>query len=106
MELNSCSVGQSMKEICHTAKFTRKSGMKSISELESDELDLIQIRCCLSLSTKDTVCLHHEQMYIHKYSNWQVTCRDPIQLHNKRVAYKYLKTLNFLKLKLLTTYTN
>ena len=92
MELNYCSIGQSMKGICHTTKFTRKSGMESISELESDELDLIQM-CCLSVSTN--VCLHHEQMYIHKYSNWQVTCRNPTQLHKKIVAYKYLKTLNF-----------
>ena len=68
--------------------------MKSISELESDELDLIQIRCCLSLSTKDTVFLNHEQMYIHKYSNWLVTCKDP-RIAQEKVAYKYLKTLNF-----------
>ena len=40
------------------SKVYQKNGMKSISELESDELNLIQIMYCLSLSTKNTVCLH------------------------------------------------
>ena len=33
-------------------------------------------------------------VYIYKYSNWQLKCCDPWQLHKKTVAYIYLRTIS------------
>ena len=45
-------------------------------------------------SPDDYICLHHEQLYINKYSNWQLKCCDPCQLHKKTISYRYLKALS------------
>ena len=45
-------------------------------------------------SPDDYICLHHEQLYINKYSNWQLKCCDPWQLHKKTISNKYLKALS------------
>ena len=85
LTLNSCSIGKSLNESCHATKFTRKRGLKALSELDADEKDLLEIRCNILLTSEDTICFHHEQMYIHKYSNWQLTCRDPSQKQEKNI---------------------
>ena len=91
---SSCSIGVSLCESCHVTKYTRKCSLKTIFELECEEQNLLQLKCNLTFSSEDTIRLHHEHMYIHKYSNWQLTCMDPWQLRKKKISYKYLKTLN------------
>ena len=54
-------------------------------------------------SPHDYICLHHEQLYINKYSNWQLKCCDPWQLHKKTISYKYLKALSEIEAKAINT---
>ena len=91
---SSCSIGVLLRESCHVTKYTRKCSLKTIFELECEEQNLLQLRCNLTFSSNDTICLHHEYMYIHKYSNWQVwtlgnyTRRNLLQISQNTELFK------------------
>ena len=72
-----CSVGKFLHDSCHQTRFTGKTGVRHFGELGTESHNLLQVRLNHIFSSDDTICLHHEQTYHHKYSNWQIKCCDP-----------------------------
>ena len=54
-------------ENCHKTKYVRKQGLKKIYDLDNDAIHLLEIRAGHIFTPEiDTICLHHEQVYISK----------------------------------------
>jgi hypothetical protein len=59
-------------------QITRIQGIKKLSDLGDCDASLILRRSgYVALSVDATVCSHHEQLFLHKYSFLQKTCCDP-----------------------------
>ena len=52
-------IGIILYENCHKTKYVRKQGLKKIFYLDNDAIHILEIRAGL-----ETICLHHEQVYI------------------------------------------
>ena len=89
-----CSIGKSLQEECHKLKYSRKVGLVSIGELEEQARELLEIRTDKRYDADIyTICFHHKQKYITKYSDWQLQCCNPWKLHKKSVSYRSVKTI-------------
>ena len=42
--ITNCSVGIFLRDTCHQTKYTRKQGLKSVFELETEARNLLQVR--------------------------------------------------------------
>ena len=92
--ITNCFVGIFLQDTCHQTKYTKKQGLRSVIELETEARNFLQVRADHVYSPDDYICLHHEQLYINKYSIWQLKCCDPWQLHKKTISYKHLNALS------------
>ena len=65
MNIPNCCVGTTLHENCHQMKYTRKQGLKILTDLENDAIHLLQMRTNHIFPPEtSTICLHHEQVYI------------------------------------------
>ena len=92
--ITNCSAGIFLRDTCHQTKYIRKQGLKNVFKLETKARNFL--RSDHVFSPDDYICLHHEQLYINKYSNWQLKCCDPWQLHKKQyltnISRPYVKS--------------
>ena len=78
--LESCTVGIGNKSNdCHSKTHVKRSGLKRISDISSENLELLRRRSGLQFSENDNICLHHEAILLRKYSFLQKTCCNPFQ---------------------------
>lgn len=85
---SSCTVGRKLQEECHRTYYTRKSGLKQVASLEKKTQELLSWRANITFSLEDTVCLHHEALYLIRYESRQTSCCDPFKMHKKSVRSK------------------
>lgn len=85
---SSCTVGRKLQEECHRTYYTRKSGLKPVASLEKKTQELLSWRANITFSLEDTVCLHHEALYLIRYESRQTSCCDPFKMHKKSVRSK------------------
>ncbi|MBN3325012.1 AL14E protein, partial [Atractosteus spatula] len=88
MELQPCTVGELLKapHDCHKTYFARPPGLRRLGELPADDALLLQLRSgLLGLADGDTVCLHHEKLYVDRYEDLQRACCDPFSCHKKAI---------------------
>ncbi|XP_053305181.1 ARL14 effector protein [Spea bombifrons] len=93
--MDPCSVGEQLQDSseCHKTCITRMTGLKTLKELPQDHVLLLQLRTSvMTLSQHDTICLHHEKLYIDRYKHMQKACCDPFNVHKKPVK-KSLKVI-------------
>ena len=66
MDIPGCSVGIILYENCHKTKYVRKQGLKKIYDFDNDAIHLLEIRAGHIFTPEiDTICLHHEQVYVY-----------------------------------------
>ena len=76
-----CSIGITNKEICNKQTYVKSHDIKKVSSLNDVEKDLIISRSGLQFDENATVCLHHEYVYLKRYSTIHITCCDPFNSH-------------------------
>lgn len=94
--MDPCSVGEQLQAIneCHKTYYTRQTGLKTLRMLSSNDMLLLQLRTGLmALNEENTVCFHHEQVYIDKFQDLQKGCCDPFNLH-KRLVKKIFQIID------------
>lgn len=88
METNPCTVGEHLQMTldCHKTTICRQTGLRQLSELGESDALLLQLRTGLmGLVEGDTVCLHHEKVFVERYEHTQRTCCDPFNNHKKAI---------------------
>jgi len=85
MELKPCSIGAFQNDDCHKVNFTRIMDLQNISELTSENQELLLWRSG-SPESCETVCAHHKVVYLTRYQTIQhLTCCNPFHHHKKTV---------------------
>ena len=83
--LDSCFIGTKLAQSCHMFVYTRKAGLKQVSSLDARQIKLISLRTGLDSLIDKTICLHHEQTVLSKYSHSHRKCCNPFSKHMKKV---------------------
>ena len=76
-----CSIDITNKEICNKQTYVKSHDIKKVSTLNDVEKDLIISRSSIQFDENATVCLHHEYVYLKRYSAIHITCCDPFNSH-------------------------
>ena len=84
-----CNLGKGLKDECHKTVHSRKKGYMKFNSFSDNEKALIIWRSGLSLDDDDSVCFHHEKMFLRKYETLQRYCVDPRSIYKKKVSRKY-----------------
>ena len=82
---STCFIGSQLSQSCHSFLYTRKAGIKRTSSLDTNQIKLIALRTGLDNIEDKTICFHHEQTVLSKYSHSQKKCSDPFSKHKKAV---------------------
>ncbi|MEE6499080.1 hypothetical protein FKM82_003309 [Ascaphus truei] len=86
--MDPCSVGDQLQDTneCHKTCITRQTGLKCLKDLSSNDMLLLQLRTSMmTLSGHDTICVHHEKLFIERYVDMQKGCCDPYNVHKKNI---------------------
>lgn len=87
--IQNCSVGASMQDPCHKTAFVRTTGLIPVTTLTVEDQRLLKMRCdFLELTPDDTICHHHEKLYLTHYESRQIYCVDPLKKHKKQITSK------------------
>ena len=93
--MDPCSVGVQLRTTneCHKTYYTRHTGFKTLQELSSNDMLLLQLRTGMTLSGNNTICFHHAKIYIDRFEDLQKSCCDPFNIH-KKLAKKNLHVID------------
>lgn len=93
--MDPCSVGVQLRTTneCHKTYYTRHTGFKTLQELSSNDMLLLQLRTGMTLSGNNTICFHHVKIYIDRFEDLQKSCCDPFNIH-KKLAKKNLHVID------------
>ena len=83
--LGKCAVGQKLNSGCHETTYTGKVGFLQFSQLGKEEKSLLQWRCEASFKEMDTLCFHHEKIFLSRYESLQFYCANPWMVHKKKI---------------------
>ena len=75
---------------CHQLTLSKKKGLRNVEE---DEKTVLGLRSNLPETDIQTVCYHHEQSLIARFSRHIKKCSDPFSLHSKGSVTKSLCTV-------------
>ncbi|XP_065647864.1 ARL14 effector protein-like [Hydra vulgaris] len=89
-----CSIGIIKKEICNKQTYVKSHDIKKVSSLNDVEKDLKISRSGIHFDENATVCLHHEYVYLKRYSTIHITCCDPFNSHNGKRRKGGCKEIN------------
>ena len=81
--LDVCTIGLRLMKPCHLKTWTRKTGIESIGGFNPEEMRLLEWRTNLKLELDGTVCLHHKNDYLDKFSDKFSKCCDPFKKHKR-----------------------
>ena len=84
-KLKNCSIGDHLKEDCHLTVHTRSTSLKSFSLLTTEQVNLLSLRTGISNNPELKICLHHEQAVLMRYTQYQRSCCNPFQKHQKPI---------------------
>lgn len=87
-ESSKCCIGNYLKEDCHSTNFSRTKGVLSLEDLSNDSVKLLEVRTGYKCKEGDSLCYHHEKVFLSRYQSLQTSCADPFQKHKKRVTGK------------------
>lgn len=92
-----CSTGIHLGKVdeCHSKSFTRKYGIIKLFDLPETDHELLFWRTSFRKPDSTTIlCLHHEKVFVGKYSFLQKVCCDPFSLHPEISKMKFLWTID------------
>ena len=82
--MRSCSVVLYMSNDCNKFTHSKTVVVKYLESFERDELELIFWRSSLTvLNINATICHHHEETVLRRFSSLQKTCFDSFKVHKK-----------------------
>jgi len=81
-----CSIGQLLQDQCHRVLHTRAVGFKSKADLSDNEIQLLSLRTCQDCENIVNICLHHEQVLLHRFDQLQRYCCNPFGAHGAKIA--------------------
>ena len=82
-EFQDCSVGYQIHDQCHKVCYSRCKGLVEFQSLSNDDRELLVWRSGVNLSPKDTICFHHEKVFLSRFEYLQKACADPYRKHQK-----------------------
>ena len=90
-----CFIGRHLSDTCHLQTYSRKVGFLLFSIISENDRRLVLWRTGISVepSTSDTLCFHHENLFLSRCESLQKFCRDPFSGHKKHVT-KSLRVVN------------
>ena len=89
VNLESCSVGTALNEVCHKTCFSKKVGFVN-SLLTEEEIELTMWRS--KIDNPDFVlCYHHKETILNRFSKDQTSCCDPFGDHANNKGSKKRK---------------
>ena len=81
-----CSVGLYMNSECSKLTYSRTVEVKYLESFERNEVELTFWRSGLTiLNINATICHHHEQTVLRRFSSMLKTCFEPFKAHKKAV---------------------
>lgn len=81
MEYPICSIGQLTASECHKITFCQKKGIKNVNSLSEEDKGLLCLRTETKLDSIQTICFHHESLFLKKFELCHKTCSDPLKKH-------------------------
>lgn len=75
---------------CHLLTYAKREGLKVPTD---EDKYLLSARLSMPISTIDDICLHHEQVFLTKFSSHKWKCCNPFQKH-KKVRSNNLKVID------------
>ena len=87
--MQDCSFGLRLSENCNLLDFVITAGLKSLSSLEPQEIELLTWRVPgfkFDSASDVNICFHHEQKLLARYSHHQKKCCDPFRAEHLTVA--------------------
>ena len=87
MSLQSCSIGEIEGSVCHMHTHG-KIGIKSISEISHDDIELLIWRTGIQKNMLNTVCLHQLKEYLDKFTTLNPFCCDPFEHHADKKNFR------------------
>ena len=86
--LQACSIGEFEDSLCHKTFHTRgRIGLIEASELPKEEVELLIWRTGIHKNL-NTICLHHHNQYLDKFSMLNPYCCDPFWHHDDENSSK------------------
>jgi len=96
-----CSIGILLKIECNKiSKSCTSKGLLNVSDLSTNNLELLRWRTDLKEEELVTLCLHHESVFLTHFESSQWKCCNPYNLHKKaiRTALRPISRTSALKL--------
>ena len=91
--MEGCSIGKNSEDSkCHKTSFVKDCKLENIEEFDDESVILLELRTGLNNLT--TICLHHEYVYLKKFTGSQRKCCDPFSRHMKPTMKKGKSTDN------------
>lgn len=96
-----CCIGGILKEDCDITSYTVDKKLYNISNLTTNEKELLLWRTGAPDSSQ-SVCSHHKEVFLVRYEkNQKLSCCDPLQYHKKKITCDVrIVSLDFAKKKL------
>lgn len=96
--LSKCSLGIFLNEDCHLNTFTKKKTLNYLKNFDKSEIEILSLRLPIIennfLDTEGkTICSHHHEKYLVRYSLSQKACVDPWKKHTSKV-YLQVREIN------------
>lgn len=99
VKMEQCTVSRFLpqNDECHKITYSSKAALIKCAELSIEDRELLSSRIgdgTNRIKSEDTLCLHHEKVYLSKYEHLQRSCCDPLQLHKDKSKTKQLRAIN------------
>ena len=83
--LQLCSIGEYQDSVCHKTFHTRgKIGVIQASELSKENIELVIWRTGIHKKSLNTICLHHHNQCLDKFTMLNPFCCDPFRHHDDK----------------------
>ena len=81
--------------------FCHKKGIKNINSLSEEDKMLLSLRTTIKLVSDQTICYHHESLFLKKFELQHKTCSDPLKKHKGPIK-KSLRPVTLQQSKILS----
>jgi len=84
--LENCSIGIQLNIDCHKSGASAVTQvLLNIKDMSQEKQDLLSLRTELSMDNLQTVCSHHEKIFLTHFEHSQWKCCDPLGRHKSAI---------------------
>lgn len=91
---HNCSIGKATLSECNLFTYTTRTGLKDIESFGLDEREVLSWRSGLNMNQLETVCFHHEQVFMERFAFLQKKCCDPFKSHREKGSRSSLREIS------------